>query len=407
MTHIIDKRFTQKDGAIANRQKFIERYKASIKDAIRKKVDSESIKDFDINGQKIKVKISRDEVTIPDISFNSDEIIYDHVAPGNKVFKSGDKIKKEDKEGRGGGGSETGGGEDDFEFTLSREEFINIFFEDLELPDLVKKQFTGKAFETQHCGYSKTGGPSALNAKQTLIRACMRVKVLKKKEQKRRIDELVGEIETKKKKIPFIDEPDLRYNHRDKVEVPATRAVMFALMDVSGSMGVKEKDIAKRFFILLSLFLRKNYDMVEIVFVRHAEWAEECDEDTFFRGRESGGTIISSGYEKVIEVIRARYSAELWNIYIAQVTDGDNWPLDNDRSENILTQYLLPISQYFAYVEVGNAWRPEQRSNDVSAIFKLLEKLSINFKNLAVKEIQDYSEIFEVFRSLFTRRKIS
>ena len=108
---------------------------------------------------------------------------------------------------------------------------------------------------------------------------------------------------------------------------------MFCLMDVSGSMDEERKDIAKRFFILLYLFLTRNYERIEVVFIRHHTIAKEVDEDEFFHSRESGGTVVSSALKLMQEIIRERYPLTEWNIYAAQASDGDNW--DDDSSSAI------------------------------------------------------------------------
>lgn len=401
MSTIVDRRFTVKDGSTISRQKFIERYKKQLKKAIRVVVADSSIKDFKFGDKKIKIDAS-DDINLPSIGYDRDSGVFEGVDVGNKTYKKGDKVGK-NRRGRGQGtqGSNKGGGEDGFEFTLTEKEFADLFFEDLELPDLMKKNFIGDVFEIQRAGFSNTGGPSSLSIKQTIIRAFMRRFALKKKYDKDG-DKLIvkdEKIVVKKRKINFLEDVDLKYNHKEKVEVPSSKAVMFCLMDVSGSMGETEKDMAKRFFILLSMFLKRNYDIVDIVFVRHAEWAEECDEEVFFHGKESGGTVISTGYERIIDIIKLRYNPEQWNLYIAQATDGDNWEYDNATMVNLLEEHLLPMVQYFAYIEVSPVGR------GASNVIKFLDKISQQCKNLAVKIIRDYKEIFEVFRSLFLKEK--
>ncbi len=411
MTNIVDRRFSPKDGAINNRQKFIKRYKNSIKKAVRDILDTESIKDFKFKDKKIRIRATDDEdsLNIPHVHNDSSDGVYDHVHVGNKKYSKGQEIPKPEKGNKKGkGGSNKGGDNDDFEFTLTEEEFANIFFEDLELPEMIKKRFTGDSYEIQRAGYSNTGGPSSLNLKQTIIRAFTRRKALQsqadKQDEAENNDKKIGpegaemELTKRRKRINFLEETDLRFNYRDRVDVPTTKAVMVALMDVSGSMGEKEKDIAKRFFMLLGMFLKTNYSAVDIVFVRHAEWAEECDEETFFHGRESGGTVISTGYAKINEILQARYNPELWNIYIAQATDGDNFDYDNDEAERLLVDCLLPVTQYFAYIEIGD-------KNCGSRVFRMLERVGQSFKKVQARLIDDYKEIFEVFRSLFKKEK--
>jgi uncharacterized sporulation protein YeaH/YhbH (DUF444 family) len=403
MSHIVDKRFTIKDGSVVNRQKFIERYKNKIKEAVKNIINKESIKDFKFKDKKIKITTDDGSLDIPNFELDPENGVYSDISVGNKKYKKGQTVGKPPRgNGAGNKGSNKGGGEDGFEFVLTEQEFSDIFFEDLALPDLVKKQFTGDTYEIQRCGYSNSGGPSSLSIKQTIIRAFMRRFAIKKKIEKEG-DKLIVEegqiVVKKKKKISFLEDIDLKYNHKDRVELPSSKAVMFCLMDVSGSMGEKEKDISKRFFILLNMFLKRNYDIVDVVFVRHAEWAEECTEDVFFHGRESGGTVISSGYEKILDIVQQKYNPEQWNIYISQATDGDNFDSDNETMVNILTQHLLPICQYFAFVELRSGrFQP-------SVLFGICENIAKQAKNFAICFIDDYPQIFEVFRSLFTKEK--
>ncbi len=147
---------------------------------------------------------------------------------------------------------------------------------------------------------------------------------------------------------------DIRYHRHNKEPIPHSKAVMFCLMDVSGSMDQHTKDLAKRFYILLYLFLSRNYDKTEVVFIRHHTSAKEVDEEEFFHSRETGGTVVSSALELMKMIIEARYSPTEWNIYGAQASDGDNWPNDAGRSTELINQ-ILPQCQYYAYVEITDA----------------------------------------------------
>ena len=135
---------------------------------------------------------------------------------------------------------------------------------------------------------------------------------------------------------------------------------MFCLMDVSGSMDEARKDLAKRFFILLYLFLTRHYDKIDIVFIRHHTQAQEVDEQNFFHATETGGTVVSSALVLMEEIVRARYPTSEWNIYGAQASDGDNWHHDSGRCRELLAQQMLPLCRYFAYVQVAeeeqNLW---------------------------------------------------
>ncbi len=139
---------------------------------------------------------------------------------------------------------------------------------------------------------------------------------------------------------------------------------MFCLMDVSGSMGEREKDLAKRFFILLHLFLERRYKSVDIVFIRHTHDAQEVDEETFFYSRQSGGTIVSTALEKMLEIQRARYATADWNIFAAQASDGYTQSGDARRCVELLDSALMPICQYYAYIEILDEREMEVFANE-------------------------------------------
>lgn len=406
MALIIDKRFLPKNKTSGSRQKFIERNKASIKNRIRELVDKGTLDKFN-KGNK-KIKINSDDLNTPGFEFEQGSGTTERIYIGNKKFHRGDKAQKPDKKGGQGGGAGNGGeGEDDFEFLLTEKEFTELFFEDLALPNFVKKEFLGSAYEIQHAGFSTSGGPSSLNIRKTMLRAIGRRLALTggtdEDNKTLEVDEHGQPV--KRKKIQFIEDIDLRYNFKDRVDVPVTRAVMFCLMDVSGSMGEKEKDIAKRFYILLNLFLKRNYEHVDVVFVRHAESALEVDEEMFFHGRISGGTLISSGYALVNQIIKDRYNPEQWNIYIAQATDGDNFPEDDNDTEKLLITSLLPVTQYFAYLEVASGraqWSRNGVVEDSNTLRMIKEKMK-SHPNLQGRMVNDYPEIYPIFRSLFRR----
>ncbi|NJM55573.1 MAG: YeaH/YhbH family protein, partial [Verrucomicrobiae bacterium] len=141
--------------------------------------------------------------------------------------------------------------------------------------------------------------------------------------------EEINHLRARARAVPFIDTFDLRYANRVKQPQPTTQAVMFCIMDVSGSMDRARKDLAKRFFTLLYLFLKRNYEKIEVVFIRHHTVAKEVDEQEFFYSRETGGTVVSSALQLMGEIITERYPISSWNIYAAQASDGDNWHHDS------------------------------------------------------------------------------
>jgi uncharacterized protein len=195
-------------------------------------------------------------------------------------------------------------------------------------------------------------------------------------------------------KIPFLDPFDLRFRNRVKIPLPATKAVMFCLMDVSGSMDEARKDLAKRFFILLYMFLMRHYQKTDVIFIRHHTQASEVSEQEFFQSTESGGTVVSSALTLMSQIIQARYSPTEWNIYGAQASDGDNWHQDSAKCRDILVDKLLPLSRYFAYIQVA-----EERQN----LWEVYSQVRESHANFAMQKITDASEIYPVFRELFKK----
>jgi uncharacterized sporulation protein YeaH/YhbH (DUF444 family) len=257
---------------------------------------------------------------------------------------------------------------------LTKEEFMELFFEDLALPRLLRNHIGNTLqYKTRRAGYSHDGTPSNLALVRTMRGALGRrialtkaphreLKVLEEQletllaqddgtsesvaELQRRIDTLRERIGA----VPFLEQLDLRFRNRSKVPVPSSQAVMFCVMDVSGSMDQERKELAKRFFILLYLFLTRHYDKIEIVFIRHHTQAE-VSEDEFFHSTESGGTVVSSALVLLEQIIRARYPVNDWNIYVAQASDGDNFSDDGGKCQ-LLAERILPLVRYYAYLQV-------------------------------------------------------
>ncbi|TXT34960.1 MAG: hypothetical protein FD135_5183 [Comamonadaceae bacterium] len=207
----------------------------------------------------------------------------------------------------------------------------------------------------------------------------------------------ITQLELRLKRIPFLDPIDLRFRGRVRVPVPASQAVMFCLMDVSGSMDQERKDLSKRFFILLYLFLTRHYEKIDIVFIRHHTQAQEVDEDQFFHATESGGTVVSSALVLMHQIMLARYPSGEWNIYGAQASDGDNFTNDSAKCRELLAVKILPLVRYFAYVQVA-----QEEQNLWGEYEKLLEQQT----NFAMRKVSDASEIYPVFRNLFKKEGV-
>ena len=365
--HIVDRRLNPSGKNLANRQRFMRRAKSLIRKAVHETSASRSIKDADQEGE---VSLPAQGVHEPSLHRSHSGGIRDHLLPGNKEYIEGDTIPRP-QGGAGGGGSEgspDGEGQDDFRFALSRDEFVDLFLEDLELPDLAKRRVVNAEAVTWHrAGYSVTGSPANLALNRTVRNSLSRRIALRRpktseleklreeinalgldgEDQAQRLL-LEAELERKLRRsslIPYIDPIDVRYRRFEAQPKPVAQAVMFCLMDVSGSMTEHMKDLAKRFYVLLYIFLKRRYKNVDVVFIRHTHQAQEVDEDTFFHSPETGGTVVSTALEEMQQVIEERYSPDNWNIYAAQASDGDNTASDNDKTAALLVDVILPVCQ--------------------------------------------------------------
>ena len=421
MSQFIDRRENAGKKSTVNRQRFLRRYKNQIKRAVTEAVGKRSITEID-KGERISIP-ARD-ISEPHFHRGHGGRI-ERVLPGNDQFVTGDRIKRPSNADAGGGGqqaSNDGEGEDEFVFQLSREEFLELYFEDLELPDLVKKELARiNAFKTVRAGFSTKGIPTNINILRSMRQATGRRMALASpyKRQLREAEaallllkeaanpdqlellRLINDVEFLKKKIstiPFIDTFDLRYNNRVRIPAPTTMAVMFCVMDVSGSMDEAKKDIAKRFFILLYLFLTKNYEKIELVFIRHHTSAKEVNEEDFFYSRETGGTVVSSALELLNTIIEERYPSSSWNIYVAQASDGDNWNADSPYCQELLLEKIMPLLQYFAYIEI----MPRHHQS----LWEVYQQVQESFPNFAMENIDTVADIYPVFRQLFKRKTV-
>jgi uncharacterized sporulation protein YeaH/YhbH (DUF444 family) len=423
MSYVIDRRLNGKNKSTVNRQRFLRRYREHIKKAVEEAVNTRSITDME-HGEQI---------SIPSHDISEPVLHHGHggrqtvVHPGNREFTAGERIPRPDGGGGNGPGGKAGNsgeGMDEFVFQLTQDEFLDFMFEDLELPNLVKRHLTGvETFKTVRAGISNDGNPSRINIVRTLRSAHARRialsgssrAALRQAEQelaRLKIEEpanfsdiqaLEQEIERLRgriRRVPFLDTFDLKYNLLVKQPNPSSKAVMFCLMDVSGSMTQTTKDIAKRFFILLYLFLKRNYERIDVVFIRHHTSAKEVDEEEFFYSRETGGTIVSSALKLMQEIMAARYPAEEWNIYAAQASDGDNWNDDSPVCRQILSNQIMPFVQYFTYVEIT----PREHQ----ALWDEYQTVGDAFPgSFSQQQLVSAADIYPVFRDLFQRRLVS
>jgi uncharacterized sporulation protein YeaH/YhbH (DUF444 family) len=414
---IIDRRLAGKNKSIANRERFLRRYRDHIKRAVSEAVRDRSITEI---GHAKSISIPRKDISEP-VFRHGGGGTREMVHPGNDRYLKGDQIERQSGGGRGGSSaSNEGEGEDDFVFQLSREEFMQYFFEDLELPHLVKTQLSAiPDLKNIRSGYAAEGTPNNIDVVRSLRGALGRrialggpltdelrcledeLTTLKADPNDRRVEieqlsEKVHHLKGRIWRIPFIDPFDLRYVNRVRQPQPSSQAVMFCIMDVSGSMDEQRKDLAKRFFILLYLFLTRNYEKIEVVFIRHHTRADEVDEQTFFSSTESGGTVVSSALELMDRVISARYDPGAWNIYAAQASDGDNWSDDSPQCRALLDERILPRIRYFAYIQVV----PEEQS-----LWTEYQTLEGSHGQFAMKKVTSIAEIYPVFRELFEKQR--
>ena len=422
MQQIIDRRLAGKNKSIGNRERFLRRYKDQVKEAVKRAIDGRGIRDIE-RGEDIH--IPKKDLTEPVFGHGSGGV-RETVHPGNQEYVRGDRIERP-KGGQGGGSgkgqaSDSGEGDDDFVFALSKEEFMQVFFDDLALPHLVRTQLAEvPEYKSHRAGFSNDGTPNNLSVVRSM-RGALGRRIALGMGPRRELQALEAELldceaalqpgdavaeayvkdlrdrittlRARVERIPYLDPIDLRYRNRVKTPVPTSKAVMFCLMDVSGSMDEGRKELSKRFFILLYLFLTRHYEKIELVFIRHHTQAAEVDEHNFFHARETGGTVVSSALVLMEEIIKARFNPNEWNIYGAQASDGDNWHHDSGRCREMLSEKILPLVRYFAYVQVA-----EEEQN----LWEEYTQLQAAHKHFAMRKAVEASQIYPVFRDLFKK----
>ena len=422
---IIDRRLNPGSKSLDNRQRFLRRVKAQVRRAVHDISRGRGVRDIDQGGE---VSIPIDGVREPRFRQAREGGRRDHVLPGNKDYLEGDRIPRpEGGRGGGSGGSGDGESEDAFRFVLSRDEFLDFFFDDLELPDLAKRRLASvEEFSPRRAGFQTTGSPARLAIPRTMRNALARHIALKRPkpgelaalaaeiealeesgadpDRLGALREELARLEGRSRRVGFIDPLDLRYRRYEREPKPVAQAVVFCLMDVSGSMTEHMKDLAKRFFALLYIFLTRRYRHVEVVFIRHTHKADEVDEDTFFHSTETGGTVVSTALEAMARIVAERYPSADWNIYAAQASDGDNMSVDNDRTAALLGGAILPLCQYFAYIEVSDEdAQVGFHSARPSELWATYDQLRAPGLPLAMRKVSHRREIFPVFRELFRR----
>lgn len=491
---VIDDERSDDTKTTGSTKQFKDLYNDQIKRAVRKAINNGNIADI-INSDGIDVvgDMPKEDVSEP-IFHTGSGGIRDQVHPGNDQFQQGDLIERPPGGGGGGPGdgdpSDSGEGEDDFIFNVSREEYLEYLFEDLELPNQAELDVhTIEETKLKRSGFSDDGTTEQLDVARTkqknlsrriafgfqnmklaydlgertqkmlqekakpskpstfsdykeaaeivlgavdikwsrmkpadlerkrqkdyfvlcesIIEICNKVIRHKKLSKANAIDSLasltnvldqLADIMNSKKRQLVADESiDGRFKNFAKQPVPTTQAVMFCMMDVSGSMDQHTKELAKRYYIMLYLFLSRTYKRIEIVFIRHHTTAEEVDEEEFFYGQETGGTVVSSALNLMNEIQAERFPASQWNIYAAQASDGDNWGDDSSVCKDLVANMLKNYCRYFVYVEIT-----ERRHQNLWAEYS---KLAAENSQMFLGHIRSIKDIYPVFRKGFEKSK--
>lgn len=418
MTSVIVDRRPDKGKSTANRQRVLKRLSGALKAQVDQLIARRKLNEHD---KSTEVTIERKDVKEPSFSIDPASGDCARVVPGNQHYRVGDKIPRDPAGGRGQGqGAGEGDDEDAFRFALSREEYLSLLFDELELPALVKKELLEiDENRFRRGGVVRYGNPGTVCVARTFKASIGRrvaaeaqfeealeaaeaaLELARQSAEPTRVQAAQLELQEVRQRgadIPFLDPVDLRHRSLIEVQSPRTAAVMFCLMDVSSSMDEVRKDLAKRFFTLLYLFLSRKYAKVELVFIRHTDQAQEVDEDTFFNGTQAGSTKVLSALAKMHEIIGLRYPASQYNIFGAQASDGDSFGADSTESSAYLIAQLLPESRYFVYAEVGDG-----SSNAPTRLWTAYQGIRSQQFNMA--SVRGRNEVYPALARLFQKEQ--
>ena len=426
----------------------------------------------DIGKSGADVVVPKGGLAEPTIRHGKGGVIH-RVLPGNNNenarFRTGDR-KEKPKNGGGGSGSqsnEDGEGEDSFVYHLSEKEFLDLLFDDLELPNMFKLGADDQQKTTlEHAGFSSTGPFNRLNLIRSKQEKTKRELVMNKRSNERllellseqktilsqhgqdfnacatrdvslsdlsvkgkikqlkveiqdlkevfvalaehpdtaRLEEIDRETAELNAKIGFNrkwrEKQDLRFRAVEEEPLPTSKAVMFCEMDVSGSVTEEMKSNSKLFYFLLHRFLQRQYDQVDIVFIRYHSNAKEVNEQEFFGGSDTGGTVVSKAHEQLLDIQQARYPAGEWNIYGAQSSDGDNVTSDNPKTLALMKK-ILPLMQGFFYIDVGGA-------DNGTDLWEPYKALADGFKDrFWMQKVKSRKDVWPVFHEMFKKRQPS
>jgi uncharacterized sporulation protein YeaH/YhbH (DUF444 family) len=417
MSSVIIDRRPDRGKSTGNRQRVLRRLEGALRAQVDQMIARRRLSEHD---KSADIEIKRKDVKEPRFLLDARTGAHGRAVPGNANYRVGDKIPRDSPEGRGqGSGAEGAETEDMFRFALSREEYLSLLFDELELPPLIKKDLLEiDENRFRRGGVVRYGNPSTVCVART-FKASIGRRVAAEAHFEEALDAAeaalrvarssavpasveVAELELKEVRrrgadIPFLDPIDLRHRSLVEVQSPRTAAVMFCLMDVSASMNELRKDLAKRFFTLLYLFLSRKYAKVELVFIRHTDEAQEVDEDTFFNGTQSGSTKVLSALTKMREIMALRYPPSRYNIFGAQASDGDSFGEDSGASSAYLLSELLPFSRYFVYAEVG------ETASESSSLWTAYSGIASEQFNMATLTARN--EVYPALAKLFQKEQ--
>ncbi|MCL5044727.1 MAG: DUF444 family protein [Deltaproteobacteria bacterium] len=317
------------------------------------------------------------------------------VAEGQGDVRPGQVIGKVAREG----GKEAGKagdqpGVDYYETDVTLDELVEIMFEDLELPELERKALrqVETARTVKRKGYRHVGIRARLDKRRTARQRVMR-------RLASRGAAATPAASAEERRFPF-HEDDLRYRHVVADTREESNAVVICIMDTSGSMDMMKRYLARSFFFLLYQFISVRYHNVELVFIAHHTEAREVSEEEFFHKGESGGTFISSGYAKALEIISQRYHPSLWNVYAFHCSDGDNFDSDNEAALRA-GQELAELCNLFGYGEIKPLGSRYYESSMLH-IFRQLE--AENFHAVLIERKED---IWPAFKSFLSKERVA
>lgn len=401
MADIIDNRRTKP--ATENRQRYLEHKKTKVQNAIRKTLDKINIKDLQ-DGKDVDVHITKD-YSNHDIGLDSNKGTQDYIGSGNRQHQKGDSWEIPSGGGRGNEGGLDSDGENDFDFTMTAKEFMDIFFDSYSLEFLPKEvQIEGTEVEAyRHAGFVTDGSPARLSIVRTYRNSIGRTSAERAdyEEQIENTDDEDKklELEEKIRNIPLFREVDLRFAHSVPEPMTRHRGVMFCLMDVSWSMEAYQVHLAKQFFLLVYVFLSRRYKGMDVVFIRHTDTAGECTEEEFFHNNMTGGTRMSSALLVMEEIIKDRYDPKEWNIFAVHVSDGGNYQSDDEVYLDKVGELINNTLSTMVYVETP----PEDHDGEGSDILMKLEHVKTPNNRLKTAMVTNHGDIFRSFTELFQR----